>query len=375
MKQKLHILFLCGWYPSRVLPTNGDFIQRHAEAVATKHRVSVLHIISDETVSKTEYDIFKKNDVETHIAYVKKTKKSIFKVKSFYNAYNVLLKRIGNFDVVHVNELYPFGMFALHLKWFKKQPYIISEHFTGYLKPKSSSIGFPQKFLSNIITRNAVFVCPVSQNLAKNMESLGFNGNYKSVPNVVDTTLFFPAKEENDAFNILHISNMNDEHKNVSGLLNVVREFQKNNNISITLIGENSNKYSNKAIELGIKNIEFVDQIEQKKLNTYFAKADVFILFSNIENLPCVILESFSTGTPVLATNVGGISEYFPSNFGFLIEKENEDKLLKALKNTYEQKHQFATTEKMHNYVKNNFSKEKIASQFSELYYSVLKKK
>ena len=48
MRNKLNVLFICGWYPSRVLTNNGDFIQRHAEAVSLKQNVSVLHIITDE---------------------------------------------------------------------------------------------------------------------------------------------------------------------------------------------------------------------------------------------------------------------------------------------------------------------------------------
>ena len=53
MKENLHILFLCGWYPSKVLPKNGDFIKRHAEAVSSQHVVSILHIVSKEDVLKT----------------------------------------------------------------------------------------------------------------------------------------------------------------------------------------------------------------------------------------------------------------------------------------------------------------------------------
>ena len=80
MTPKLHILFLCGWYPSRVLTNNGDFIQRHAEAVATKHNVSVLHIISDPNcINDIEYSFEKTNGVNTHIAYVKTTINPIIK--------------------------------------------------------------------------------------------------------------------------------------------------------------------------------------------------------------------------------------------------------------------------------------------------------
>ena len=57
LKKKLHILFLCGWYPSSILPQNGDFIMRHAKAVSNKHKVSVLHIISRPGNTKTSIEI------------------------------------------------------------------------------------------------------------------------------------------------------------------------------------------------------------------------------------------------------------------------------------------------------------------------------
>jgi len=47
LKKKLHILFLSSWYPSHVSPSNGDFIQRHAEAIATKHNVTVIYVTTD----------------------------------------------------------------------------------------------------------------------------------------------------------------------------------------------------------------------------------------------------------------------------------------------------------------------------------------
>ena len=47
MSKKLHILFLSSWYPSRVSYTNGYFVQKHAEAIASQHKVSVIFAIGD----------------------------------------------------------------------------------------------------------------------------------------------------------------------------------------------------------------------------------------------------------------------------------------------------------------------------------------
>ena len=50
MPQKpLNILFLCSWYPNPDAPSNGIFIRRHAEALALKHKVTVLFVKSIST--------------------------------------------------------------------------------------------------------------------------------------------------------------------------------------------------------------------------------------------------------------------------------------------------------------------------------------
>lgn len=376
MSKKLHILFLCGWYPSRVLPTNGDFIQRHAEAVSLKHHVSVLHIVSDENVKKTEYTFFEKNNIKTHIAYVKKTRNLVFKVFLFQRAYKTLISKIEDFDMVHLNSLYPFGIFALHQKLLKKKPFIISEHWTGYLSPQSKKIGFIEKYISKIITKNASYICTVSENLAENMQKLKFKGAYRTIPNVIDNEIFYPIKKKHNRFNILHISNMKDAQKNISGILNVLQELdQKFNDIFVTLVGEGSKKYKEEAISLGInqQKLMFIDQIPQHDLNNFFGEADIFVLFSNTENLPCVILESFAAGTPVISTDVGGISEFFPENFGTLINAKDEEMLYAEIEKVYLNKKRFASAQEMNRYAISNFGKEKICNDFSALYNESLR--
>ncbi|RBW61383.1 hypothetical protein DS884_03480 [Tenacibaculum sp. E3R01] len=372
-KSKLHILFLCGWYPSRVLPNNGDFIQRHAEAVSLKHQVSVLHIISDASLNKN-IEIFSEsiNEIHTQIAYIKPSKNPIIKIIRYYNAFIILLKRIGTFDIVHLNKLFPFGILALYLKWVKKKQFVISEHWTGYHMPLAKKISNIELFLSKIIAKQASYICPVSDDLKHSMLNLNLIGKYLKVPNVVNTNLFFPLKIATKQFTIVHISNMLDSHKNVSGIIKTITELNKTvTDFKLILIGENSLKYKDLADKLKISHkIDFIDHIPHFKVINYIQQADVFVLFSNYENLPCVILESFACATPVISTNVGGISEYFPNKFGFLIEPKNEDQLLEKL--IYIYRFPKNNTEKMYKYAQENFSNNSIANQFSKLYEKAL---
>jgi len=374
LNKRLHILFLCSWYPSRVLPNNGDFIQRHAEAVSLKQRVSLIHVISDNSLKK-KIEIIDKdvNNVRTLIAYIKHSKNPFVKIYRFINAYFVLLKRIENFDLVHLNVIFPAGILALYLKWFKHKPFIISEHWTDYQYPLNVKIGSFQKLITQTITKNANFVCPVSFHLKKAMVKFGLKGNYSPIPNVVDTTLFKPIEKSKDTFVITHISNMDDDHKNVSDIIKVVIKLQTEiSNIKINIIGSFSDKYKN--LSNRINPISFIDQIPHKTVTTYLNNSDVFILFSNYENLPCVILESFACGVPVVATDVGGISEYFPKDFGFLVQPKDKNAFKKAILKIYKS-HKKPDKQLMHQYAKKHFGQLAIATSFSRLYTQSLTSK
>lgn len=374
MKKKLHILFLCGWYPSKVLPTNGDFIMRHAKAVSTEHQVSVLHIISDSNISKTEIEIEKKVNFNTYIAFVKFSKNPLIKYYRFWMAYLNLLSKIGHFDIVHLHKLYPFGLFALHLKKRKQIPYIISEHWTGYhIKRKKRQLLSLTHWLSKKITTNADSVCPVSEDLRNSMQQLGLKGKYLIVPNVVDTNVFKPTPKIIENFTITHVSSLLDRHKNISGMLRVAKQLESEVAVfTWNFIGGKRDEFVDLIKELNFTKakIHFIDHTTHQKISDYLNASHIFVLFSNYENLPCVILEAFSCGIPVISTNVGGIKEHFPDGFGCLIDKKNEQQLLEKIVELYE--NPINQKSKMHQYAIENFGEERICKSFTELYMRAL---
>ncbi len=375
MKKKLHILFLCGWYPSSVLPQNGDFIMRHAEAISNKHLVSVLHIISKPGLSKSRFEVDKASNLHSYIAYIKPSKNPILKLFRFWLVYQQLLKQIGSFDLVHLNKLYPFGLFALHLKRLKHLPYIISEHWTGYHLKEQKSLPWVERVLSKIITKNASSVCPVSTDLKDSMLKSGLKGNYRIIPNVVNTHLFKPAKKTTKKFTITHISSLLDKHKNISGMLRVAKQLENTiDTFQWNFIGGKKEEFSKLLDDLNFKKetIHFTDHLSHEQIPKQLTQSDVFVLFSNYENLPCVILEAFSCGVPVISSNVGGINEFFPEDFGFLIEQNNEDQLLQKIIEIYN--NPMSRSKKMHQFANDNFSSEIICDSFSKLYLQAINK-
>lgn len=364
MTKRLKVLFLCSWYPSRVFKAHGDFIQRHAEAVSLLHDITSFHIVTDPSlVNETiQYDYSTIRGVSTKIAYVKPSKNPFTKGYRFYKAFRRMLNSEEQFDFVHLNTLFPFGIYALYLKIFHRIPYLITEHWTAFHKEKKS-FSIKSLFLMKMIVRFSSFVCPVSDDLANSMTNLGLKGKYRRVPNVVDTKMFSVGVEQENEKQliVLHVSSMDDEHKNISGILRAISNIDRP--YHCYFVGGES------PVPVDDSNVTFIPHVDQEELVHYFHKADVFLLFSNKENLPCVILESFSCGVPVISTDVGGISEYFPEDFGVLIPPKDEKALTDVLQSW---EHKDLDKVKMHQYVITHFSKKSIAESFNEYYQKML---
>ena len=100
--------------------------------------------------------------------------------------------------------------------------------------------------------------------------------------------------------------------------------------------------------------------------------ADVFVLFSNFENLPCVLIEALASGIPVIATKVGGVAEMIGPEQGILVEPRNEAGLLQALDQMLDH-HREYDKQKLQHYAEERFSYEAVGRAFAELYEKVLK--
>lgn len=377
LEHKLHILFLCGWFPSKISPNNGDFIERHAEAVATKHRVTVLHIVTDRFLTK-EIEIIsdEKNNVISHIAYLKETKNTLKKMHLYRKGFFLLLKKIDDFDMVHLNEIYPFGLFSLYLKWFQKKPFIISEHWTGFLKSSTIKIGFLKKLISKYIVKNSDAICNVSDFLTKNMKQLGFKGNFITVPNVVNTQLFIPKKKKENHLKLVHVSSLKDAHKNIKGMLRVAKLLDDQIVFfEWKFIGNDGKDYLNYIKELKIKNgkISFLEHRTQKELTTNLQEANICISFSNYETFGIVIPEAIACGTPVIATETGIGAEFKNIDFCKVIPIKDEEKLLQEILN-YKTTFANLDTNRMHHFIDQQFSRDVICDKFSLLYYQTLNK-
>lgn len=171
---------------------------------------------------------------------------------------------------------------------------------------------------------------------------------------------------------IVHVGGFTFE-KNHQGLLRIFHQiFNENPNVHLHLVGDgtlrNSIQKETHKMELR-ERITFHGYVSNPL--DFITSADVLILPSIIEGLPGVILESFFCKTPVVAYDVGGISEIVCKETGVLVEKNNEDKFAKATLEVLSNQPEMQVVNGF-DLVSNNFMNDQIAIKFIKSYRHLL---
>lgn len=215
----MNVLFLPGWYPNRTHATLGNFVQRHAEAVATLHDVTVVHAVRDNSAKGMEWETRSTGRLAEHVLYA--ATDPLQRLRAVYRRIAHLQKHSGPFEVMHGNILHATApmLWLVHRRW--GIPFLVSENWTGYHLDAVEQLPLVQRMAMYAANRHAALLCPVSRQLAEAMHRHGFRSPFRVVPNVVDTDLFRPAMVAPHPLRtrLLHVSTLVDAHKNVSGLL------------------------------------------------------------------------------------------------------------------------------------------------------------
>jgi glycosyltransferase involved in cell wall biosynthesis len=389
--KEIRVLFISKWYPSKLDPMPGLFVERHARAVSGKCNVCVLYIqpVNNNDAEKYKTEISKEENFTEIIVYYNNVSWDIpvlsllGKVCRYHKAYkkgfHAVKKEFGSYDLIHVNILTRTGIVAYLKKLFTGIPYIITEHWSRYLPITNTYKGCLRKWLTGLVVKNASAVTTVTNDLKNAMISHKLNNkNYHIVPNVVDTALFnYHEKEAANKKTILHVSCFEDRSKNISGMLRVLKKLsEKRQDFICRMVGDGIDKVmlENYAKELGILNnyVVFEGLKESEKLAEIYSSSDFMLLFSNYENMPVVIAEAFASGLAGVSTDVGGIAEVLTEDKGILVKPKDEAALENAVSNMLDN-YKLYDKCALRQYAIAHFSNKAVGEAFNNIYKEVVK--
>ncbi len=388
---RLHVLYLPRWYPNRYDPMPGLFIERHGLSVLKHCDISVLYVHADNQLNGKTYDILETEDgLYTVRIYFKKAEGGLKPLDNLINlwrfyvscrkGFKIIRKARRKEDIVHVHVLTRLGVVAWFNKILNRIPYVITEHWTRYLATEDTYAGAMRKWFTQKVVKHASAVMPVTANLRDAMINKKLiSDHYIIIPNVVDTERFLPVNNtgKRDKKRIVHLSCFTDDHKNISGIIRVIKRLSESrNDFECILIGdgEDMDMLQDLSKDLGVfdKFVHFVGLKENDELVKTMNDADFMIMFSNRENLPVVILESYSCGVPVISTRVGGIHEHMNEDLGKLVEPKNEDEFYNAINETLDNLDVYKK-DKIRTYAIDHFSQEVIGESLFKVYKDVIK--
>lgn len=336
----MKVLFLSEWYPHRYDAMSGLFVRKHAEAVTLQGvDVCVLYLYREERGKNASYE---KENTEL----VSQTTNGVKEVYVYYSGsyLSALIKgwltvkrQWGIPDICQLNVITKNALLPLWLKLTRHIPYIIIEHWTGYLPSVRQYTGFWHKRLAEATVRLASAVLPVSNDLKQAMLNCGLNHpRYHLINNVVDDFFYSTPAQPHPIFTLLHISCFDEPHKNVKGLLRALRLVaQSRQDFRLVIVGTGVDfdevyQYS-LTLRFPPEMLLWTGEQTPAQVADWFAQSDAFVLFSNYETAGVVLSESLATGTPIISTPVGIAPEIITPDTGILVSIGNENDLATAI--------------------------------------------
>lgn len=204
--------------------------------------------------------------------------------------------------------------------------------------------------------------------------------NVVHIPNLIDNTQW-EVKDKTFAKNIFKLDHskktilfgaMNassDKRKGFDHIYNAIQKF-KDENIQFVVVGGGQSNHSFSKLKINCINIPSLS--DDISMNLLYSAADVFVLPSIQENLSNMALESLSSGTPVVAFDIGGNQDMIDHKVnGYLASPYDSTDLLNGIIYLLEQD-QAIISKNCIEKISNFFSPSVVLKKYLDLYSNLL---
>ena len=215
-------------------------------------------------------------------------------------------------------------------------PVVVTEHYTAFPR---RTLSWASVRMARFAFRHAARVLPVCLYLQRAIEAYGVRARFVIVPNAVDASIFHSVSSSDRApgpRRLLFVGNLEPtEHKGFPTLVKALELMhERRTDWHLEVVGEGPARAAceRRVAESSIAaSVTFRGALVKSEVAEVMRKADLFVLPSRFENLPCVIIEAMSSGLPVVSTTVGGIPEMMSERDGILVGPDDALALAAAI--------------------------------------------
>ena len=160
-------------------------------------------------------------------------------------------------------------------------------------------------------------------------------------------------------------------------MLNLIKKIsEERTDFLLELVGgdpvRNLTFFQKKVAEMKLtKFVKFSGMVPHEEVFLRLTNADVFVLFSNFEGLPCSMLEGMAIGLPVITTEIGDMDKWITSDVGKVIPIGDETALFDAFIFMLDNFRNF-DTKNIQNRISETCSYDVIGQQLTTLYEQAL---
>ena len=379
MKSK--ILWLASWYPNKLEPLNGDFIERHAKAASLLNDITVIYVKKDhEQLTSGKTTIVEKEykdhpSLKSITCYYKSFAGSLSLIKYLRLQQKLIaayIRQNGKPDVINVHISFAAGLGALFAKWKYGIPYIVTEHSTIFCPEASPSFrdqSYAARLFIRIIIKQALRITAVSHYLAQSLAGRFQIPEPVRIPNVVDTSLFYPSHVKHEVFTFIHISVLNYQ-KSPDEIIDAVDLLKQKTGVLFRLIiyGPYIPHIDNKIKKQHLEDvIQYRQEVMQDELSAEVRKCHSLILYSRFETFGCVVIEAFASGLPVIVSDIPVMHELVTQQNGIFARIDNAEDLADKMLLMMEGYDRF-DLKRVAEEAKEKYAFAVVARQFDELY-------
>jgi glycosyltransferase involved in cell wall biosynthesis len=276
-------------------------------------------------------------------------------------------------DLVHVHVTQAF---APEIVWlaskFKRYQYLCHVHLDV---PPSGPAGFLLRFYKPVVLRRVLGAAEFVLVFTEDQKREAIRryrlepGKVRVVPNGVENKFYFESPRVLPARPRLLFAGRLNYQKNLGQLLRALDGIS--DGFETTLVGEGELKSALMSLagDLKLQNVNFAGRQDGEALLEYFRQADVFVLPSEREGMPLVLLEAMAMGLPIVATNVTGSKDVVRDGVnGLLVPYGDAAAMRAALLRITADRAQYARASRASSREAEHYTWDKVAAQFVRLY-------